>query len=144
MTIETSVSFDAATPAALSSFTDPDDVLSDPGLSLAERRAILADWASDARAVEGCPPLRQIECGAQIPVAEILAALKRLDAEERRAPRSIAGVIPLSLEQDIVLQASGPEASAKRAPARICFASIRAAVIRLEFRFQPSLQGRER
>ena len=89
MTIETSVSFDAATPAALLSFTDPDDVLSDRGLSSAERRAILAGWASDAHAVDGSPALRQIECGSQIPVVEFLAALKRLDEEERRGRRAL-------------------------------------------------------
>ena len=39
-------------------FEHPRDVVSDPGLSLAEKRAILASWASDASAIASCPSLR--------------------------------------------------------------------------------------
>src|SRR4051812_16832480 len=39
-------------------FRHPREVLAYPGLSKAEKRAILASWASDARAVESCPALR--------------------------------------------------------------------------------------
>jgi hypothetical protein len=39
-------------------FRHPREVLGYPGLSRAEKRAILASWASDARAVESCPSLR--------------------------------------------------------------------------------------
>jgi hypothetical protein len=66
-------------------FTHPDDVLSQPGLTTAERRAILASWASDAHAVEDAPWLRQLECGARIPLGEVLAALRALDMEETGA-----------------------------------------------------------
>ena len=41
-------------------FDHPRDVLADAMLSRAEKRAILASWASDAAAVTSCPSLRAI------------------------------------------------------------------------------------
>ena len=70
------------TPAA--AFNHPDEVLSHPGLTVAEKRAILASWASDAHAVEDMPWLRQLECGARISLSDVLSALRSLDAEEAR------------------------------------------------------------
>ena len=61
-------------------FVHPDDVLSDRTLSQSDKRAILASWASDKRAVEGAPNLRHLESGAIVAVADVLAALKKLDA----------------------------------------------------------------
>jgi len=60
-------------------FTHPDEVLACDSLSNRERRAILANWASDAHAVESRPTLRQLESGAIVPLTEILAALQALD-----------------------------------------------------------------
>ena len=68
------------TPAA--AFNHPDEVLSHPGLTVAEKRAILASWASDAHAVDAMPWLRQLECGARISLSDVLSALRSLDAEE--------------------------------------------------------------
>ena len=61
-------------------FDHPSDVVSDPDLSLNEKRAILASWASDACAVEAAPALRH-PAGAGKPVSfdDIMDALKRLD-----------------------------------------------------------------
>ena len=61
-------------------FEHPRDVVSHPGLSLAEKRAILASWASDASAVASCPALRAPE-GLKAPVTidEVLEALCALD-----------------------------------------------------------------
>ncbi len=39
-------------------FGHPSEVLNDPDLSLNEKRAILASWASDACAIEAAPELR--------------------------------------------------------------------------------------
>ena len=39
-------------------FGHPSEVLNDPDLSLNERRAILASWASDACAIEAAPEIR--------------------------------------------------------------------------------------
>ena len=64
-------------------FRHPSEVLTYPGLSPAEKRAVLASWASDARAVESCPNLRCLPgCRAEpVPVDEILEALQALDAD---------------------------------------------------------------
>ena len=42
-------------------FDHPRDVVSHPTLSLSEKRAILASWASDASAIAACPSLRAPE-----------------------------------------------------------------------------------
>ena len=57
-------------------FERPKDVVSDNSLSVGEKRAILASWASDAAAVASCPALRAPE-GLKEPVSidEILEAL---------------------------------------------------------------------
>ena len=39
-------------------FNHPRDVVSHPTLTLAEKRAILASWASDASTIASCPALR--------------------------------------------------------------------------------------
>jgi hypothetical protein len=67
-------------------YTHPDDVTSDPKLTTAERRAVLASWISDARAVENAPSSRQLDSGAIVEVDDILQALVSLDepAPDRR------------------------------------------------------------
>ena len=61
-------------------FNHPRDVVSHPTLTLAEKRAILASWASDASAIASCPALRAPD-GLKAPVTidEILDALFELD-----------------------------------------------------------------
>src|SRR6476646_643856 len=61
-------------------FEHPRDVVADPALSLSEKRAILASWASDASAIASCPALRAPD-GLRAPVTidEILDALRELD-----------------------------------------------------------------
>ncbi|MBK5962146.1 hypothetical protein CCR97_28725 [Rhodoplanes elegans] len=55
-------------------FVHPEAVVEDPDLSLAEKRAILIAWASDAaEAPEGAGPVRPV------PVEEIVEALRGLD-----------------------------------------------------------------
>lgn len=61
-------------------FDRPLDVLKDPDLPAAEKRVILATWASDACAVEGRPALRHMPgTGGPVPMLEIMEALARLD-----------------------------------------------------------------
>lgn len=57
----------------------PEDVLNDRRLSPQAKRALLADWASDARAVAGAPALRRLDSGAVIGIDVILGALARID-----------------------------------------------------------------
>src|SRR3954454_23744770 len=61
-------------------FDSPQDVLADPTLSRAEKRAILASWASDAAAVNSCPSLREVPGTRRVvSIDEILEALSSLD-----------------------------------------------------------------
>ena len=61
-------------------FDHPDDVVHDPDLTLNEKRAILASWASDACAVEAAPALRRVPGSRRVvSVDEILEALRTLD-----------------------------------------------------------------
>ena len=62
------------------SFSLPFEVVEDPALSLAEKRAILSEWASDLSAVEGWPTLRRL-WGTNFPVtfSSIMEARQRLD-----------------------------------------------------------------
>jgi hypothetical protein len=65
-------------------FDHPSEVVNDPDLTLNEKRAILASWASDACAVEAAPELRQ---GPRAPVRfdDIMEALRALDKEANGA-----------------------------------------------------------
>lgn len=62
-------------------FAHPRDVIGDPDLTVNEKRAILASWASDACAVEAAPELRQPTDGPPIKFDDILDALKSLDRQ---------------------------------------------------------------
>ena len=68
-------------------FDHPRHVVSHSALALAEKRAILASWASDASAIASCPSLRAPE-GLKTPVTidEILDALCELDGGPRHPP----------------------------------------------------------
>jgi hypothetical protein len=62
-------------------FERPADVVTDPDLSLNEKRAILASWASDACAIEASPALRKTPAGRVVPFDEIMDAMRTLDKE---------------------------------------------------------------
>ena len=63
-------------------FEHPGEVVNDPDLTLNEKRAILASWASDACAVEAAPALRFAPGGrAAVTVDDILDALRALDRQ---------------------------------------------------------------
>jgi hypothetical protein len=57
------------------------DVVNDPDLTLSEKRAILASWASDACAIEAAPNLRSAPTGRVVRFDEIMEALRTLDKE---------------------------------------------------------------
>jgi hypothetical protein len=58
----------------------PQAVVDDADLTLNEKRAILAAWASDACAVEASPALRVVP-GTGHRVGDILQALRQLDKQ---------------------------------------------------------------
>ena len=66
-------------------FEHPSDVVNDPDLSLNEKRAMLAAWASDACAVEAAPALRKGRNGRVVAFDEIMDALRALDREISKA-----------------------------------------------------------
>lgn len=67
-------------------FAHPSDVVRDPDLTLNEKRAILASWASDACAVEAAPDLRVNTLGATVRWDDIMDALRQLDKEAAGGP----------------------------------------------------------
>jgi hypothetical protein len=70
-------------------FSHPDEVLDHPELAQAERRAILASWASDARALEGAHWMRCLDNGSVASLAEVLDALRKLDAQTALRPNGM-------------------------------------------------------
>jgi hypothetical protein len=65
-------------------FAHPTDVVRDPDLTLNEKRAILASWASDACALEAAPELRATTFGHVVRWDDIMEALRILDREADR------------------------------------------------------------
>jgi hypothetical protein len=72
-------------------FAHPGDVARDPDLSLNEKRAILASWASDACALEAAPEFREIPGGTRVRFDEIMECLRELD---RQANEAMPGATP--------------------------------------------------
>jgi hypothetical protein len=68
-------------------YDHPRDVVADPSLSPAEKRAILASWASDAAAVASNPALREIPGTRRfVTIDEVLEALSMLDPAPKGPP----------------------------------------------------------
>ena len=65
-------------------FGHPADVVNDADLTLREKRAILASWASGASAVD--PALRQMPGMQPVRFDDIMDALKQLDGEAAGQP----------------------------------------------------------
>ena len=65
------------------------EVVNDPDMTVQEKRAILASWASDACAVEAAPDLRHPPLAPVIRFDDIMDALKRLDGETADKPTYI-------------------------------------------------------
>ena len=64
-----------------SAFAHPMDVVRDEDLTLNEKRAILASWASDACAMEAAPDLRVNSSRSVVRWDDIMDALRTLDKE---------------------------------------------------------------
>ena len=63
-------------------FESPLEVVEDPDLTLNEKRAILALWASDACALAVAPCLREFREGSVASYDEIMDALRTLDEDQ--------------------------------------------------------------
>lgn len=66
-------------------FGHPSEVVQDPDLTLNEKRAILASWASDACAIEAAPELRKSAAGPPVRFDDIMDALRALDRQANTA-----------------------------------------------------------
>jgi hypothetical protein len=64
-------------------FDHPSEVINDPDLTLSEKRAILASWASDACARKAAPALRRPPGKALVRFDDIMDALRDLDRQAR-------------------------------------------------------------
>jgi hypothetical protein len=62
-------------------FGRPSEVVNDPDLTLNEKRAILAAWASDACATQAAPDLRSNARCAPVRFDDIMEALRTLDRQ---------------------------------------------------------------
>jgi hypothetical protein len=67
-------------------YRTPMEVVNDPDMTVQEKRAILAAWASDACAVEATPELRQLTSAEPVRFDDIMDALKCLDGEVAAQP----------------------------------------------------------
>jgi hypothetical protein len=61
-------------------YSHPSEVVRDLDLTINEKRAILASWASDACAVEAVPSMRQLASGRAVKFDDIMDCLRSLDA----------------------------------------------------------------
>jgi hypothetical protein len=68
-------------------YDHPSEVVSDTSLSLGEKRAILASWASDAAAVASNPALRELPGShRKVSIDDVLEALAALDHRPKGPP----------------------------------------------------------
>lgn len=68
-------------------FDHPRDVVADASLSIGEKRAILASWASDAAAVTSNPALRELPGShRKVSIDDVLEALASLDPRPNGPP----------------------------------------------------------
>ena len=87
MTTETRKDFDLDSflhPAR--AFRSPADIVKDPDMTVQEKRAILASWASDTCSVVEAPQLRKPPSGPPVTFDDVMDALKCLDGEATDHP----------------------------------------------------------
>jgi len=84
-------------------YDHPRDVVADSTLSIGEKRAILAYWASDAAAVASNPALREIPGSRRlVRVEEVLGALFALDTTPKGPPGGKAARIKSTARVGVV------------------------------------------
>ncbi|WP_143278251.1 hypothetical protein [Bradyrhizobium sp. UFLA03-84] len=113
-------------------YDTPHDVVRDARLSLAEKRALLASWASDASTVASNPVLRAPkELRSPVPAGEILAALMALYGDPPREPalrRPLLGclggkMMDIRLPKQVIARLEESWQSRFNRTARICSAT---------------------
>ena len=99
---------DAIFQRSAQSYTHPNEVVRDPRLTFAEKREILASWASDVRAVLNAPPLRQLDNGAVVHIDTVLRALNFLSEQASKTSRSLFAFPPFESRLPELPGHSGP------------------------------------
>lgn len=89
-------------------FEHPSEVVRDPDLTLNEKRAILASWASDACALEAAPELREIPRGKVVLFDDIVDALRSLDTGDGQPLKKYQKIVR---RRDIFCRSRGTEGS---------------------------------
>jgi hypothetical protein len=89
-------------------FAHPMDVVRNPDLTLNEKRAILASWASDACSVEAAPELRVTMTGRLVRWDDIMDALRTLDREAGQYGKPLPHYKRVLARKDAGLPAMGP------------------------------------
>jgi hypothetical protein len=92
-------------------FESPAAVVSDADLTVNEKRAILASWASDACAIEAAPELRAAPSGRIVRFDEIMDALRTLDKQTN------GDEYRRKLRRDRILKRGGRDNAAATGPA---------------------------
>src|SRR5512135_748410 len=90
-------------------FAHPMDVVRDPDLTLNEKRAILASWASDACALEAAPELRVTTSGHVVRWDDIMEALRTLDREADRYGKPLPHYMRVLARKRAGLLGRGPD-----------------------------------
>jgi hypothetical protein len=67
-------------------YDHPDDVVADQTISIGEKRAILASWASDAAAVASNPALRELPGSRRLVTIDDVHMGRRIRSESRSKP----------------------------------------------------------
>ncbi|MCC8953656.1 hypothetical protein H8B02_09390 [Bradyrhizobium sp. Pear77] len=113
---------------SVSHYNSPGDVLNDARLSTDEKRVILSSWASDMYVVESQPALREVPgIPHRLRLADILAALKRLDDESDPPPRGGMAMRTPRFSKPVcaVSDSERNAASRRRRPLRVSRADAR-------------------
>lgn len=92
-------------------FEHPSYVVNDPDLTLNEKRAILASWASDACALETAPHMRCTRSAKPVLFDEVMDALGTLDKEAREGGSAHYRRV---LRQGRLVRPAGPSSGERR------------------------------
>jgi hypothetical protein len=101
--MDTEINIDEIIVDVAGKLLTPQDVLASTELSTAEKRALIASWASDRNAVADKSTLRRTPDGSFIELTELLRALGSLDVPDRsyagcwRVPTGSPGISNLTL-----------------------------------------------
>jgi len=69
----------AVTRSDFVGYFHPREIVADPELTVARKRALLSRWLSDANAISGAPHIRRSPAGVTVSVDQLRQSLDKLD-----------------------------------------------------------------